>query len=92
MEFEPAPANDLIMSENDNEDGIYIVRCYDHEFMIGCNAGGKQREEQYAMNFAEAMTTNLKDCGFITDDLTLMTWLQNRNFKGVRYNHNYDLM
>ena len=28
MEFEPAMSNDLIMSEHDNEDGIYIVRCY----------------------------------------------------------------
>ena len=29
IEFEPAPANDLIMSNRNNDDGIYIVRCYD---------------------------------------------------------------
>ena len=39
IECEPAMSNDLIMSENDNEDGIYIVRCYDYEFIIGCHVG-----------------------------------------------------
>ena len=92
MEFEPAMSNDLIMSENDNEDGIYIVRCYDYEFIIGCHVGDTFKEEKYTMNFSDTLETNLKNCGFIDDNLTLLEWLRNRNFKGVQYDHNYDLM
>ena len=29
IESEPAPANDLIMCNRNNDDGIYILRCYD---------------------------------------------------------------
>lgn len=39
IENEPAPANDLIMSNRNNNDGIYIVRCYDYAFRIGCHVG-----------------------------------------------------
>lgn len=92
IEYEPAMANDLIMSEHDNEDGIYIVRCYDYEFIIGCHVGDLFKEEQYAMNFSSALATNLKDCGFIEDNLTLLEWLRKRDFEGVQYDHNYDLM
>ena len=92
IEFEPAMSNDLIMSENDNEDGIYIVRCYDYEFIVGCHVGDIFKEEQYTMNFSDALSTNLKECGFIKDNLTLLEWLRKRNFKGVQYDHNYDLM
>lgn len=92
MEFEPAMSNDLIMSEHDNEDGIYIVRCYDYEFIIGCHVGDAFMEEKYTMNFSDALETNLKDCGFIDDNLTLLEWLRKRNFKGVQYDHNYDLI
>ena len=75
-----------------NEDGIYIVRCYDYEFIIGCHVGDTFKEEKYTMNFSDALETNLKNCGFIDDNLTLLEWLRNRNFKGVQYDHNYDLM
>ncbi len=92
MESEPAMSNDLIMSEHGNEDGIYIVRCYDYEFIIGCRVGDNFKEEKYTMNFSDALETNLKDCGFIDDNLTLLDWLRKRNFKGVQYNHNYDLI
>ena len=55
LEFEPAMSNDLIMSEHDNEDGIYIVRCYDCEFIIGCRVGDVFKEEKYTMNFSDAL-------------------------------------
>jgi len=92
LEFEPAMSNDLIMSEHDNENGIYIVRCYDCEFIIGCRSADNFKEEKYTMNFSDALETNLKECGFIDDNLTLFEWLLKRNFKGVQYDHNYDLI
>ena len=92
MEYEPAPANDLIMSNRHNEDGIYILRCYDYEFRIGCFIGDKYKEEFYAMDFHDALNVNLKECGFIEEDLSLLEWLRKRNYQGVEYDHNFDLM
>ena len=92
LQFEPAPANDLIFSENDNEDGIYIVRCYDCEFIIGCHLKDRFLEEHYVMTFSDALNSNLKECGFIQEDKTLWEWLRQRNYKGIQYHHNFDLM
>ena len=90
IENEPAPANDLIMSNRNNNDGIYIVRCYDYAFRIGCHVG--EKKEFYAMDFHDALNVNLRECGFIDENLSLLEWLRKRNYKGVEYNHNFDLM
>ncbi len=92
IENEPAPANDLIMSNRNNDDGIYIVRCYDYEFRIGCRIGEEYKEEYYAMDFHDALYVNLRECGFIDENLSLLEWLRKRNYKDVEYNHNFDLM
>lgn len=92
LQFEPAPANDLILSEKDNEEGIYIVRCYDCEFIIGCCSKEVYLEEQYAMTFSDALATNLKECGFLQDNKTLWEWLRQRNYSKIQYNHNFNLM
>lgn len=92
IESEPAPANDLIMSNRNNNDGIYIVRCYDYEFRIGCRIGEEYKEEFYAMDFHDALNVNLRQCSFIKEDLTLLEWLRKIDYKGIEYNHNFDLM
>lgn len=92
IENEPAPANDLIMSNRNNNDGIYIVRCYDYAFRIGCHVGEEYKKEFYAMDFHDALEVNLRECGFIDENLSLLEWLRKRNYKGVEYNHNFDLM
>ena len=90
IESEPAPANDLIMSNRNNDDGIYIVRCYDYEFRIGCHVGEEYKKEFYAMDFHDALYVNLRECGFIDENITLLEWLRKRNYNGVEYNHNFD--
>lgn len=90
IEREPAPANDLIMSNRNNDDGIYIVRCYDYEFRIGCHVGEEYKKEFYAMDFHDALYVNLRECGFINENLSLLEWLRKRNYNGVEYNHNFD--
>lgn len=90
IESEPAPANDLIMSNRNNDDGIYIVRCYDYEFRIGCHVGEEYKKEFYAMDFHDALYVNLHECGFINENLSLLEWLRKRNYNGVEYNHNFD--
>ena len=90
IESEPAPANDLIMCNRNNDDGIYIVRCYDYEFRIGCHVGEEYKKEFYAMDFHDALYVNLHECGFINENLSLLEWLRKRNYNGVEYNHNFD--
>ena len=89
MENEIAPSNDLIMFEEDNEDNIYIVRCVYDEFIIGHGLKGHYDEEFHFMNLSEALNANLKELGFTERDITLFDWLRERDYKGVRYNHNY---
>ena len=90
IESEPAPANDLIMCNRNNDDGIYILRCYDYEFRIGCHVGEEYKKEFYAMDFHDALYVNLHECGFINENLSLLEWLRKRNYNGVEYNHNFD--
>lgn len=89
-EYEPSLANDLILSENSNSDGIYIVREIYDEYSIGVK--GKESEEVHVMNLSEALKTKLNQIGISGNDCSLLTWLRNRNYEGVMYDHNYDLM
>lgn len=92
MENELAPSNELIMYEEDNEDHIYIVRCVYEEFIIGHGLKGNYDEECHVMTLSEALNANLKQLGFIDCDITLLEWLRERDYNGIRYNHNYAFM
>ncbi len=80
-------SHDLILHEDNNEDGIYIVRCEYEEYIVGQE---DIREEQHVMCLAEALSLNLKEVGLLERNITLLDWLRGRNYKGVEYNHNYD--
>ena len=92
MEYEDAPSNDLLMFEEDNDDHIYIVRCYYEEFIIGHGLKGKYDEEFHVMTLSEALNANLMRLGFINHDITLLEWLREHDYERMRYNHNYALM
>lgn len=92
MEYEDAPSNDLLMFEEDNDDHIYIVRCYYEEFIIGHGLKGKYDEEFHVMTLSEALNANLMRLGFINRDITLLEWLREHDYERMRYNHNYALM
>ena len=81
-----------IMFEEDNDDHIYIVRCYYEEFIIGHGLKGKYDEEFHVMTLSEALNANLMQLGFLSRDITLLDWLRERDYEGIRYNHNYALM
>ena len=89
MEKEFAPSNDLIMFEEDNDDHIYIVRCYYDEFIVGHGTKDHYDEEFHVMNLSEALSANLMELGFIDRNITVLQWLRERDYKGIRYNHNY---
>ena len=80
-------SNDLLMSEYDNEDKIYIVREEYSEFVVGRE---DILEEQHYMNLSEALAANLHDIGLLDRDITLFQWLRERDCHGIMYDHNYD--
>ena len=92
MENEIAPSNDLIMFEEDNEDHIYIVRCIYDEFIVGHGINDHNDNEFHFMNLSEALNANLKELGFLNRDITLLNWLRERDYNGIRFNHNYAFM
>ena len=92
MEYEIAPSNDLIMFEEDNDDHIYIVRCVYEEIIVGHGLKGSYDEEFHVMTLNEALNANLKQLGFLNRDVTLLEWLRERDYEGIRYNHNYAFM
>ena len=87
QQYEFTYANDLLLFEADNEDGLYIVRHYYDEFEIG-RVGIK--EDFYAMDLPSAMQVNLKKVGLLGRDITLLEWLRERDYQGINYNGNFD--
>lgn len=81
-------SNDLLLHEDNNEDRIYIVRCWFDEYVIG-GESYKHGEEHY-MNLSEALNANLKEIGVLDRDITLFQWLRERDYEGVEYDHNFD--
>lgn len=90
-EYEVTALNDLIVSEYENDDELYIVReCYE-EYIIGHGIGTDGAYEMHVMSLSEALSINLKDEGFIDRDITLFEWLRENDYQYVNYNRNHDL-
>lgn len=89
QEYEPSLANDVIVSENDNPDELYLVRVEYDEYLIG--KGKDETSEIHLMNLSEALSTNLKLIGVGNGDTTLLEWLRSNDYSYVRYNRNYDM-
>ncbi|MDE6295115.1 MAG: hypothetical protein K2M03_03540 [Muribaculaceae bacterium] len=81
-------SNDLIMSENDNAEGIYIVREEYDEYVVGCIL--HPEDEVHVMNLSEALNIDLSQIGIKGNDETIWEWLRSINYQGISYNHNYD--
>lgn len=78
-------SNDLVMSERNNKDHLYIVRCWYEEYIVGSDSG-----ELHFMCLSDALSANLKDCGILDKNITLLQWLRDRDYSNVEYNHNFD--
>lgn len=90
QEYEVTALNNLIVSEYENEDEIYVVReCYE-EYVVGRGIGTDGTFEKHVMTLSEALAINLKDIGLIDGDITLFAWLRQCDYKYVNYNRNYD--
>lgn len=91
QEYEISCLNDLLVSEYENPDELYLVRmCYD-EYVLGYKIGSDGAFETHVMNLSEALALNLKELGFMQKNLTLFEWLRQTDYVYVNYNRNYDL-
>lgn len=89
-EGEFAPSADLIMSECDNDDEIYIIRYFFDEYKIGKGKPGNRHPENiYAYNLAEAINADL--FSLLGRHVKLIDWLREINFKGINFNGNFIL-
>ena len=91
QECEVTALNDLIVSEYENDDEIYIVRMYNEEYVVGHGIDSDGAQEEHVMCLSDALSLNLKDLGFIDRDLTLFHWLRECDYDVVNYERNYDL-
>ncbi len=82
-------SGDLLLHEDDNEDGLYIMRVDFDEYEVGQDSP-TVLENQHVQSLAEALALNLKDCGFLDQNITLLQWLRNRDYEGIRYDQNRD--
>ena len=92
QEYECTSLNDLIVSEYENEDEIYIVREYNEEYIVGHGIETDGVQEEHVMNLSEALALNLKDLGFLNRDVTLLQWLRECDYQVVNYERNYDII
>ena len=79
QEYEVTALNDLIVSEYENDDEIYIVRMYYEEYVVGHGIDSDGAQEEHVMCLSDALSLNLKDLGFIDRDITLLQWLRERD-------------
>lgn len=92
QEYECTSLNDLIVSEYENNDEIYVIREYNEEYIVGHGIGTDGAQEEHVMNLSEALALNLKELGFIERDLTLLDWLRECDYNVVNYERNYDII
>ncbi|MBP5315005.1 MAG: hypothetical protein J6Y87_03980 [Muribaculaceae bacterium] len=90
QEFEITDLNDLLVSEYENQDEIYVIREYYDEYVVGHGIDSDGEQEVHVMNLSEALSLNLKGLGFIDRDITLHEWLRECDYRCVNYQRNWD--
>ena len=76
QEHEITGLNDLLISEYENPDEIYLVRMYYDEYLLGYKIDSNGEFEEHVMNLSEVLALNLKELGYINRNLTLLEWLR----------------
>lgn len=92
QEYEVTALNDLLVSEYENDDEIYVVRMNYEEYVIGHGIDTDGANEIHVMNLSEALSVNFKNEGLLDCDITLWQWLRKKDYKIVNYGRNYDLI
>lgn len=88
MQSELAPCRELLFSEKDNDDELYLLRDQYDEFILGSAKNGERWNNQHVMRLSDALSLNLRELGYLDRDLNLLEWLRERDYRGVMFNHN----
>lgn len=84
----PISLFDVILSENDNEQGLYFVKCYCCEYLIGINNSTVMFELSCIPDsLSEALDTDLFP--LLNKHITLLEWFRQRDYKGLNYNYKW---
>lgn len=67
QEYETTALNDLIVSEYENDDEIYVVRMCNEEYVVGHGVGTYGAFEEHVMCLSDALALNLKALGYIEE-------------------------
>lgn len=87
---ETAFSNDVLMDNLDNEDGLYILRVRVDDVMIGRRTSDDM-EVGAPVEFEGIFAVVDEDLfEWIGRHVTLLQWLRERDFRGIRYDANND--
>lgn len=85
-EYELAFMNDLLLTEDDNEDKLFFIRIYADEYEVGLGSAKK-----HFQSLADALNMSLSEIGFPTNCENFGEWLRQRDYNGINYDRNIDL-
>lgn len=89
--YETAASNDVLMNEQDNDDGLFILRVGTDDIMIGKNLSAAE-EKTVPSEFAGIFSALEQDLfEYVGVHITLLQWLRQRDYQGIRYDANNDL-
>ena len=87
---EMAASNECLLHENDNEDGFYILRCGTSDFLIG-TARNNIEPRPVTTEYSGIFSFLKQDLfPFIHRHISIWDWLRERDYRGIRYDRNYD--
>lgn len=78
------------MHEKDNEDGLYILRVGTDDIMIGRNMekSGETTSPVEISGLFAALEEDIYE--YVGRHVTLLEWLRERDYRGIRYDANND--
>lgn len=85
----PVSTFDVILSEDDNRDGLYFVKCYYSEYIVGINRPGKRMKLDYIpSSLQDALDVDLFP--LLNLHLSLLEWFRKYDYRGVRYDYEWE--
>ena len=82
----------------DKIDSVYVYLFEDNTVYVGRTLMKRQNErhnqhtKDKVGNYAKIHNIQIPQMQIIEDNLTLLDWLRKRDFKGIQYDHNFDLI
>jgi len=85
----PASSFDVIMHEKDNEDGLFIDKCYDSEYKVGRKTDGRTAViSVLPQSLSELLQLDLYEV--LNKHISVLDWLRQRDYSGVRYDYPWE--